>query len=247
MRYTVPDTHGSSSLFAVLRPAGAVLAFVLVGLAWAVSSAHAELVWDRRQIVIEATPDQTESVVEYPFRNAGDKPVSVLEVKSDCGCTVARLDKLQYAPGEEGKIPVTFTFGERNGEQTRTIKVKTDDGRPETLLTLVVQIPKIISISPKTLRWDVGETPEKKTAVITGLEGHPLQIIGVTSDDKRFVPSFKTLEDGQKYQLEVVPTDLGVSATVPIRIQVQLPSGGVREFHMYALSKEEEPPAQAGQ
>ncbi len=42
----------------------------------------------------------TKNSCEFKFKNTGQGPLKITNVKSTCGCTVAQLEKKEYAPGE---------------------------------------------------------------------------------------------------------------------------------------------------
>ena len=45
---------------------------------------------------------------QFAVRNISSKPVTLTRVKTSCGCTAAKLHSKIIAPGEEGKITLTF-------------------------------------------------------------------------------------------------------------------------------------------
>ena len=89
--------------------------------------AHAELRWQQMAVEVLAKPAEQSAVVDFAFTNEGSQAVTIQSVQTSCGCTTAALDKKTYAPGEAGKIPVTFNFGDRVGEQIKYITLRTDD------------------------------------------------------------------------------------------------------------------------
>ena len=71
--------------------------------------------------------------MEYKFKNTGDETLIIKNISSSCGCTVTKVDKKEYQPGEEGTIPVKFFSRGYNGKVTKTITVATND--PENVYT----------------------------------------------------------------------------------------------------------------
>lgn len=63
-------------------------------------------------------------VHEYEFVNTADEPVAVLSVSTECGCTHPEYPVKPLAPGEKGKIKVTFTPAGQGGEVNKDIKVR---------------------------------------------------------------------------------------------------------------------------
>jgi len=60
------------------------------------------------------------------FRNRGSQPVSILDVRTTCGCTAARPDVERLGPGEEGSVRIVFT-GKNPGQQAQFVRLVTDD------------------------------------------------------------------------------------------------------------------------
>ena len=71
--------------------------------------------------------------MEYKFKNTGDETLIIKNISSSCGCTVTKVEKKEYKPGEEGTIPVKFFSRGYNGKITKTITVATND--PENVYT----------------------------------------------------------------------------------------------------------------
>lgn len=46
--------------------------------------------------------------VAFKFKNAGNKPLIISNVNPGCGCTVAKVPKKPYAPGESDVIEAVF-------------------------------------------------------------------------------------------------------------------------------------------
>ncbi len=44
----------------------------------------------------------------FVFTNTGDEPLVIQQAFSSCGCTIANFTKEPIAPGEKGKISVTY-------------------------------------------------------------------------------------------------------------------------------------------
>lgn len=110
------------------------------------SPTFADLQWQSHEFSEVASPESTQAVARYTFRNTGQKPVEIVSVSSSCGCTVAKPDKTLYQPGEAGQIEATFVLGSRTGDQRKTITVRSreDQGKPQAdSLTLRVTIPVV--------------------------------------------------------------------------------------------------------
>jgi hypothetical protein len=62
--------------------------------------------------------------VVYRFKNTGDKPLIITDVRPGCGCTVADKPTEPIMPGREGKITAEYdSQGQHVGEQHKKVLV----------------------------------------------------------------------------------------------------------------------------
>lgn len=61
----------------------------------------------------------------FKFINTGDAPLTIVDAKSSCGCTVPTWTKNAIAPGEEGEMLVKFD-GSGQNQVTKTITLTTN-------------------------------------------------------------------------------------------------------------------------
>jgi hypothetical protein len=64
---------------------------------------------------------------EFIFKNTGKQDLNIRALKPNCGCTVSRLEKYDYAPGESGIISVEFNSTGRKGNQQKSIVIFSND------------------------------------------------------------------------------------------------------------------------
>ena len=75
--------------------------------------------------------DEGETVhAEFVLRNVGDAPLRIDRLRPACGCTVATLDQPLLAPGSQTVVRVDFTLRGRQGPQSKSVTVQSDD--PQT-------------------------------------------------------------------------------------------------------------------
>ncbi len=171
-------------------------------------TASAQLQWDSRVLEFHPSPDQTNVVAAFPFKNAGQNPIRVLSVNTSCGCTTATPEKETYLPGETGQITATFTIGHRTGFQQKQITVTTDaPTNAVTQLTLNVRIPEIIKITPSFAFWRTHDPVTPKTMRIQVLENKVISIQAVFSTNPRFSAQLEIVQPGKEYLVTVSPHD----------------------------------------
>ncbi|MCO5240685.1 MAG: DUF1573 domain-containing protein [Chitinophagaceae bacterium] len=80
--------------------------------------------------------------IVYRFKNTGDKPLVIKDVRPSCGCTVAEKPLEPIAPGKEGSIKAVFDSQNKPGPAHKTITVISNT-RPENYaLTFNVTVNK---------------------------------------------------------------------------------------------------------
>lgn len=77
----------------------------------------------------------------FSFRNTGDKPLLIYDVKTSCGCTVPTWNKKPIAPGVEDHIEVTFHPKEHQiGLEQKTVTVLTNTEQGITVLQIKANV-----------------------------------------------------------------------------------------------------------
>lgn len=203
------------------------------------ASLHADLVWNQQQFDHKSKVQDSQVIAEFGFKNTGKQPVTILSAKSDCSsCTTVELEKKKYLPGESGVIKATFVFGDRVGPQKKHITVETDDPKnPVTVLTLNVDIPEIIKITPSVLYWQTGKDRSAKSINLKVMQDVPVKILGVDSTHDALEPKLKTTREGKEYQLTVEPRDVTEPAQATLLIQTDFPKENPKTFKAYAYIK----------
>ena len=107
------------------------------------------------KIVFEKTSHDFGTIEEGPqattlfeFRNEGDEPLVLSNVKASCGCTVPNWPKEPILPGESSEIEVKYNTKRRIGNFSKSI----------TITSNATETTKILHIKGK-----VESTPEEET------------------------------------------------------------------------------------
>ena len=118
-------------------------------------------------------------------------------------------EKMNYASGESGVVRANFDMGNFSGEVDKGIMIWLKEDAPENpsiQLKIHVEIPLVVKVEPKTLKWEVGEQPESRTFQITMEEKKPIKILSVAASNPLFAYELKTLEEGKRYEIKVTPS-----------------------------------------
>lgn len=84
-------------------------------------------------------------VVTHTFvlSNSGGDLLKISNVQASCGCTAADPEKKELVPGESTNLTVKFNSAGRQGKQTKTVKIFSNDPQnPEMMLTIRCNVLK---------------------------------------------------------------------------------------------------------
>ncbi len=173
----------------------------------------AGLVFPEIRKEVHAEPDVNAVTTDFEFTNKSNKTITVVKYDAACSCMAVSIkdSKLRYAPGESGVVRTEFNMGNFSGEVDKSATLWLD-GDPEDksslVLTVHVVIPELVSLEPKTVKWEVNEAPTPKTVHIKINHTEPIHVLSVTSTNELYTQQLKTVEDGKTYELIVTPLDV---------------------------------------
>ena len=184
------------------------------------SPAFAGLVWETTYREIRVPANQKEVLADYGFKNTGPERVDISSLQTSCGCTSAKVDSKQIAPGESGAVHVRFEVGGRKGEQVKGVVVKTSDHAKQSLvLRALIQDP--VAFSQKEFVWRSGTPATPKESIVEVEPG--AQIVGVESMNDQFDARLEEMEAGHRYRVVVTPHSTAVPVDTSIKVQVADP------------------------
>lgn len=195
---------------------------------------RAQLAWKEKQISLQAPAGTQDTKTVFSFTNQGKKAVTIREIKSSCNCTVPKLEKKIYQPGEEGRVEVVFNHGSRTGLQKSTITVLTDDPKlSDAELQLVLEIKTWLQMSPPFVLWLKGSEPETREIALKMEPG--VEVLSAKSEGDVFRVK-KAVKEGT-VQLQIRPSSTSKPVRSSIEIAARLPDGTTRNFTAYAIVK----------
>lgn len=193
--------------------------------------AQAELKWEQTVIVLNAAPGDKQAVGHFKYQNVGQTPVHIRSADTSCGCTVARSQKNDVAPGEKGEITATFNIGDRTGLQQKSITVKTDEPRnPVTVLTLKTLIGQALTIKPTFVYWQIGEELKPKTIVAQFNKNMPATTLDVASSSPEFLHKVERGPAPGEYRINVQPRQATKPLTATLTIKTGYPAGAPKTY-----------------
>lgn len=99
------------------------------------------LQWEQARVAVEAVEGAGPVTALYRFKNTSDKPVRIRSVPTSCNCMVGTPEKRDYAPGEQGMLPLSYSPKGRWGLHAYRFYVVTDEKglRPYELILEVTE------------------------------------------------------------------------------------------------------------
>lgn len=199
------------------------------------------LVWEKSdaQMVVDG-PDQPSVRTDFAFRNAGNRPVTVVGWTTSCGCTTAELEKRTYAPGESGKVAVTVATGGHTGKQERFVTVATDEPPPDDIpakLTIRLDIREYVSIEPRMVFWAPGDAGVEKTITCTAGTARSVAVKRLEAAHPDFAIRIEAVEPGREYLIHLKPVSDGKAAVAVLKLVTDVSGVGERVFSVFATVK----------
>jgi len=145
----------------------------------------------------------TSNPCEFKFTNTGNKLLKIIKVQSTCGCTVAKLDKKEYNPGESGSIEVTYRAGRTGGKVHKTVYVSSNDKKnPRVGLHIKGVIVQKVRHQPDQLRLLLNDDANSVRITLTSIDGKPFAIKSFTSTGGGITASFDRSEKKTRFVLK---------------------------------------------
>lgn len=101
----------------------------------AASSKSPEITFEEEEFDFGTIEKGTRVEHLFKFKNTGDAPLTIVDAKSSCGCTVPTWTKGAIAPGEGGEMLVKFD-GSGQNQVSKTITLVTNTKKGSELLRI---------------------------------------------------------------------------------------------------------------
>lgn len=103
----------------------------------------------------------------FRLRNNGKVPLEILNVKTSCGCTVAKTATEKLLPGESTDLQVVFDTASFSDRTSKTVYVSTSDPvRPTTAITLKADIRPEVVLEPAIIDFGALVPGESKSSAV---------------------------------------------------------------------------------
>ena len=198
----------------------------------------AGLEWTTTRVELSATAGDSELVADFPFKNTGTSPVSILNLQTSCDCTVATASSTTITPGETGHVRAVFTLGERVGRQQKTVEVISSDapGRPATLV-LRVDIAEVVTSNPRIHFWSLNKTPNANVFEFRPVSSHVIHRIDPPAEIPGFWHRFESDASKTIFRLHLKPSSTAAPSNSIIRLIAHVEGRPPLPIVVYALVK----------
>lgn len=101
------------------------------------TSRYTTIQWRDTIVGFDTLEQGAQTTVVFHFKNTGNQPLVLTEVRAGCGCTVADYTKGAVAPGAEGEVKGLFDSNRAHAGEVRKNILVTSNTRNGTRQTLI--------------------------------------------------------------------------------------------------------------
>ena len=179
-------------------------------------SGRAQLFCDQPTVPLGDVPSGANVTHRFTLVNRGTAELVLGEVRTDCGCTVAKLDKRRLQPGEETSLGLLVnTLTQAAGPQSWPARVQFHCGEQsgELLLALTATIVPSVSVEPPGIGIST-ESGTRQQITLMDRRREPLAVRAVATT----APKLTAMQSGPERDAEgntVYTIQLDVAADFP--------------------------------
>lgn len=139
-------------------------------LGWVIPECHGTLRFELPILELSLPVDVHQASASFPFINAGESPIRILRIDTECDCSYAFASPDRLAFGQSGEVVLQFRARKRHGTETIRATVVTDGGGSHDI-SVITKLKSYIEADPESLVWKKDEAREPKEFTIrsTGL------------------------------------------------------------------------------
>ncbi|MHC4551227.1 MAG: DUF1573 domain-containing protein [Planctomycetota bacterium] len=180
---------------------------------------------------------------EYKFTNTGTATLKIDRIQSTCGCTVPKLKKKEYAPGESGTITVTFRAPSVKREVNKSLYIISNNPKNRRFkLAIKAKVVVKVSVEPEKveLRLDQ-DNAGMPNIVIKSLDDREFAIQSVTVGRQVMTVAFDPTKRAKAFTLDSVVDIAKLNKFVSgvVRIKTDHPQAGMLSVRYKAIPKYE--------
>ncbi len=130
-------------------------------------------------------------IIEHTFllQNMGSDTLIIKNVRTSCGCTMAKMPKKTLIPGEKTEVQVFFNLNGKRGSQNKKVIIESNDPlNPVFYLTIQGVASAEVYFDPPSLTFKniYKDTREEKTVTLISNSTLPVKITKIVLNSKEF-------------------------------------------------------------
>jgi len=147
----------------------------------------------------------TSHTLAYEFKNEGDGVLTISSFHAPCGCTIPTMEKMEYLPGESGKMDVKFNAPKSAGPVTKQIYIYSNDPESEKYeLQIKCTVIFKVKIEPEILSLVINKPNAGAVPVILkSLDNKEFSIVSI--DESADVATFNFDKDKKATTITLNP------------------------------------------
>ncbi len=144
------------------------------------------------------------TLCEFKFTNAGTEELVIKDVKRTCGCTVIKLSKKNYAPGESGAIKVRYSASSLPSTIQKSVYAYTNDpGNQKIKLVIKAEVVSKVEHEPKALDLLLkGENSNSPEITLTSKDNKKFTIKRIRSTGDTIDFAYDPSQESDKFVLK---------------------------------------------
>ncbi|MBN2130627.1 MAG: DUF1573 domain-containing protein [Sedimentisphaerales bacterium] len=160
---------------------------------------------------------------QFKFKNTGNRPLKIVQVKSCCGVATTGVKAGDvYPPGKGGVLTIDYRAGAHPGDVNRKLYIQSNDPvRDVVTLTLKAKIVRRVEYEPKRLRLFLKQENGGADAIkLTSVDGRPFSIEGfkctANSIKAEFDPNMQATEFVLRPQADLAKLERNLKGQISI-------------------------------
>ena len=216
-----------------------ILNIVLVVFFMVAGYSRAALSFKEKTIKTELSNGEKTYSFSFSFKNTGKDPIKVEKIDSSCSCTILKLKKKIYKPGESNLLKGVFHTRNLIGKRDTFILVTTSNmvsGIKKTIeLKLTIIVPQILESNPSMLVWRINTPLTEKKIVMKLSKKHSVLLGKPHINSTLFSTRIEKGKNKFEKYLFVKPLSTQKSADSIIKLPVIIDDKTKKDYFFYAL------------
>ena len=203
------------------------------------SHLYAGLTWEQDKLVLTAAHESNAQDFAFGYKNETGQIITIIDVKSSCGCTVATFKEQKIRPGDSGVLSGSIKSSLARGFRSANIIVNAqlpDSQLIQDKLNISVFFPTAMKLTPAVVIWSQNEIPASKKIRIELVENGMGPVVVEDSENSEIQYSIEELIPGRVYELTILPLSTKVKFTSKLKLSSTLGSESKKVYAYVHIS-----------